>query len=168
MQVDQALYLEGAGVPAEIEYELVHEKLYEPEASEYVGKAEECTMFFDALPEQLPGMDTLTRIITEAIVENIVLHDGVMLRIRIYNAKGEWYNSKWKVEAAVHSSPFPWAVVIPLILVAVIVIGLTLISHNVKDLDWGKAALVGLGAGLLILLIAAALGGRKKKKKEAA
>jgi len=126
--------------PPEVEYELVYEKLYEPEASTYKGKTDVCTMYFNSLPEQIPGINIITETISRVVAEQIIAEGGTILRLRIYNAKGEWYNSRWKIEVAVHGSPFAWAVVIPLIIILLIVIGFAYIMHKVEEIDWGKAA----------------------------
>lgn len=160
----QVIGLTSTGEP--VEYELVHEKVYEPDATEYTGKADICTMYFDALPEQIPLMDEVVRIVTEAMVENVIANDGTMLRLRIYSAKGEWYNSKWKVEATIHGSPFPWAIVIPLIVIAVIALSFVLISWNVKEMDWTGKAVIGLGLGIILLLLLFAMAGKGKKVKK--
>jgi len=141
--------------PPEVEYELVFEKLYEPEASRYVGKAETCTMYFSSLPEQIPGMSTITETVARVISEQIIAREGTILKLEIFNAKGEWYNSRWKIEATVHSSPFPWAIVVPLIIALLIVIGFAYITHEVKEIDWGKA---GIPVVAIIAGIAAATG----------
>ncbi|MBA7606756.1 hypothetical protein ES703_13906 [subsurface metagenome] len=157
---------------AEVTYELVYEKLYEPEASTYAGKAEEATMYFDSLPEQIPGLDFITEKVLAAVAPVIIDNGGTMLRLQIYRGKGEWYNSKWKVAAAMHASPFPWAVVIPLVVALLIVIGFAYITHQVKTMDWGeKAIIAGMGILLVLVLLAGAFGGKKiaekKKAKEA-
>ena len=154
---------------AEVTYELVYEKLYEPEASTYAGKAEEASIYFDSLPEQIPGLDFITEKVLAAVAPSIINDGGTMLRLRIYRAKGEWYNSKWKVVAAIHSSPFAWAVVIPLIIVLLIVIGFSYITHQVKTMDWGEKAIMGgIGILLILVLLAGALGGKKIAEKKAA
>lgn len=154
---------------AEVTYELVYEKRYEPQASTYVGKAEEATMYFDSLPEQIPGLDFITEQVLAAVVPNIINNGGTMLRLRIYRGKGEGYNSKWKVACAIHASPFPWAVVIPLIVVLLIVIGFAYITHQVKTMDWGEKAIMGgIGILLILILLAGAFGGKKLAEKKAA
>ncbi|MBA7606774.1 hypothetical protein ES703_13924 [subsurface metagenome] len=150
---------------AEVTYELVYEKLYEPEASTYAGKAEEATIYFDSLPEQIPGLDFITQKVLAAVAPNIINNGGTMLRLRIYQGKGEWYNAKWKVAAAIHSSPFPWAVVIPLIVALLIVISFAYITHQVKSMDWGEKAIVGgIGILVILLILAMAAGGKVEKK----
>ena len=164
---DVSVDLQVVGLPEAEEpvtYDLVYEELYEPEASTYVGKAEEATIYFDAFPEQIPGLDLITQKITEAVVEKILANDGTMLRLQIYRGTGAWYNSKWKVAFAIHSTPFPWAVVIPLIVALLIVIGFAYITHSVKDMDWGEKAIVGLGLGIVLILLILALAGGVKKK----
>ncbi len=152
---------------AEVTYELVYEKRYEPDASTYVGKAEEATMYFDSLPEQIPGLDFIIQKVLAAVVPAIVNNGGTMLRLRIYRGKGEWYNAKWKVACAIHSSPFPWAVVIPLIVVLLIVIGFAYITHQVKTMDWGEKAIMGgIGILLILILLAGAFGGKKLAEKK--
>lgn len=154
--------------PEPVTYELVHDQLYEPEASTYVGKAEEATIYFDGFPEQIPGLDLVTEKVAAAVVEHVLANDGTMLRLKIYRGTGTWFNSKWKVAFTIHASPFPWAVVIPLIVVLLIVIGLAYITHSVKDMDWGEKAIVGMGLGIaLILLVLALAGGQRAKKKPA-
>jgi hypothetical protein len=169
---DVSVDLQVVGLPEgeePVDYELVYEELYEPEASTYVGTAEEVTIYFDALPEQIPGLDLITQRVLEAVAPNIIDNGGVMLRLQIFRGKGEWYNSKWKVAAAIHSSPFPWAVVIPLIIVLLVVIGFAYITHQVKSMDWGEKALIGgLGILLVVFLVAMALGGKKIAEKRAA
>ncbi|MBA7523837.1 hypothetical protein ES705_15971 [subsurface metagenome] len=169
---DVSVDLQVVGLPEgeePVEYELVHEELYEPEASTYVGTAEEVTIYFDALPEQIPGLDLITQKVLEAVASNIIANDGVMLRLQIYRGKGAWYNSKWKVAAAIHSSPFAWAVVIPLIVVLLIVIGFAYITHQVKTMDWGEKAIFGgIGILLILILLAGAFGGKKIAEKRAA
>ena len=160
----QVVGLTEQGEP--VTYELVFEELYEPEASTYAGKAEEATIYFDGLPEQIPGLDLITEKVTQAVVENILAHGGTMLRLQIYRGTGQWYNSKWKVVCAIHASPFPWAIVVPLIIGLLIVIGFAYMTHQVKDMDWGEKAIMGLGLGIaLILLVLAIAGGAKAKKK---
>ncbi|MBA7642641.1 hypothetical protein ES703_50341 [subsurface metagenome] len=167
MAYEVSVDLQVFGLPEEkpVTYELVYEELYEPEASTYVGKAEEATLYFDGFPEQIPGLDLVTQKVTEAVVEQVLASDGTMLRLRIYRGTGEWYNSKWKVAFAIHSSPFPWAVVIPLIVALLIVIGLAYITHQVKDMDWGEKAIVGMGLAAVLILLVIALAGRPTKKK---
>ncbi|MBA7526223.1 hypothetical protein ES705_18384 [subsurface metagenome] len=153
---------------AEVTYELVHEKLYEPEASTYAGAAEEVSIYFDSLPEEIPGLDFIIQKVLAAVAPNILASGGTMLRLRIYRGKGEWYNSKWKITAAIHASPFPWAVVIPLIVALLIVIGFAYITHQVKTMDWGEKAIVGgIGILLVLVLVAGALGGKKLAKMKA-
>ena len=78
-------------------------------------------------------------------------------------------NSKWKVAFAIHSTPFPWAVVIPLIVALLIVIGFAYITHQVKTMDWGEKAIVGgLGILLIVILVAMAVGGKKVTEKRKA
>ncbi len=169
MAYEVSVDLQVVGLPEgeePVTYELVHEQLYEPEASTYVGKAEEATLYFDGFPEQIPGLDLVTEKVTEAVVEHILANDGTMLRLRIYRGAGAWYNSKWKVVFAIHASPFPWAIVIPLIVALLILIGLAYIAHSVKTMDWGEKAIFGGAMGIvLILLVLALAGGAKVKKK---
>ncbi|MBA7631801.1 hypothetical protein ES703_39337 [subsurface metagenome] len=159
--VDLLLVAEGE---EPVVYELVHEHLYEPAASAYNGQAEVATLYFDAPPEQIPGLDLIITTVMEAMAEPIIANDGTMLRLKIWRATGEWYNSKWKVEAVIHASPFPWAIVIPLIIALLIVIGFAYITHQVKTMSWGAQAVMGMGIGLLILIVIAAMafGGKKK------
>jgi len=143
--------------PEEVEYSLVLDKLYEPEASTYVGEAEVATLYFDAVPGELPGWPAIVEKISEAVAENIVAEDGTLLRLRIYRGKAEWYLTKWKVEVVMHASPFPWAIVIPLIVILLIVIGFAYITQKLTTMDWGKAA-AAIPAVAIILGVAAVAG----------
>ena len=93
MAYEVSVDLQVIGLPEgeePVTYELVYEKLYEPEASTYAGEAEEATIYFDGFPEQIPGLDLVTEKVTAAVVEHILANDGTMLRLRIYRGTGEW------------------------------------------------------------------------------
>ena len=175
MPTDVLVNLEVVGVAEVVEpepgveYENVFEKLYEPEASTYVGKAGVATIYFNAPPEQLPLMDAIVPTITKAVAEHIIANQGSLLKLVIYRATGAWYNSKWKVEITAHGSPFAWSIVIPFICLALIAIAFAFISYQVKDMEWGVGAALGVGLGvglgLVILLVLFAAGGTPRKEK---
>ena len=107
--VDPVLTVTGGN--EKLDFELVHEHIYQPEASNYAGEADVCIMEFTSIPEEIPGLDTVVRKISEVMAQKIEdeTEEGHLLRLRIYRAKAEWYNSRWRVEVTIHASPFPWA-----------------------------------------------------------
>jgi len=155
---------EGVEPEPGVEYEKVFEKLYEPEATTYVGKAEVATIYFNAPPEQLPLLDEVVTAITEAVAEHIIANQGSLLKLVIYRGAGAWYNSKWKVEITAHGSPIAWAIIIPFICAALIAIAFAFTSYQVKDMDWGARLAVGAGLGIVLLLVLLASGQRRKEK----
>jgi len=156
--------------PIPPEYELVQHTEY-PAAKTFVGVASQCTFTFKLTPEQIPGTGWLGIKVATALADRIADKGSEMLDLKIYEDTTPMLWTNYIVIATcIETSPFPWAVVIPLVLAVLFIVAITFLIKEVKTIDWGKAAAaipilaILLGVGVLAAVgIAAAT--RKKKKK---
>jgi len=184
--VRQALYVRGQAVPPYVgDWQLLTSKRY-PDAEQSWEDAQLITA--EAKTGEELSLDEALGI-EQMIREQILEEGGAPLESRIFSrvertAAGESLIT-YKVEHAAHGSPIVWAVVIAKIAAnwkaILIIMGLAAIvgviaaftikavaitwkaGDKIEDLvEKTPAALVGLGAGLLIILALFALGGRKK------
>jgi len=144
-------------------YELVKNVRYEPEASRYRGKAELCTFSFKLGPEQL----FFTRWLAERIVDafkSVALGKGAKpLALKMWEDKAPTWWTNYKVTLIAHASPIWWAPIIAGILAVLGLVGIGYIVHEVKEIDWGKAAKpLGTAAGVLLLGLLILIGSKEK------
>ncbi|GAI68342.1 unnamed protein product [marine sediment metagenome] len=186
-KISEALFVRGQVAPPYVgEWQLFTSQRY-PDAEFDWDDAQLITA--EALTgEELTLDDALG--IEQMIREQIFEEGGAPLETRIYSrvertAAGET-RITYKVQHATHASPIVWATVIAFIAAnwktILIALGLAaaaaaIITFTIKAVSiiWkggGKiediveeapAALVGLGAGLLVILLLVALGGKKEK-----
>jgi len=84
-----------------------------------------------------------------------------MLDVKIYEDATPTWSTDYKIVAIAHASPFPWAVVIPLILAIILVVAFIKLVIEFKDIDWGEVpvaipwAILALAGGLGILGVGA-------------
>jgi len=153
--------------PAEVpipEYKLVQHTEY-PRGKTFVGTASQCTFTFKLFPEQIPGAGWLGIKVATAFADKVVDKGSEMLDLKIYEDTSPMLWTNYMVIATcIETSPFPWAVVIPLILAILFIVAITFLIKEVKTIDWGKpvaaipvlAILLGVGALAGIGLAAAA------------
>ncbi len=123
----------------------------------YLGACEQCTFEFSGPPEQIPGTGWMINQIVQGMKGAMGVEEGQLLYLKVYCDPAEWYRSKWRVVATAHGSPLAWAIIIPLALVALIVIGFLWIIRSISSKWWfGPAAIAiaggvaALGTGILI------------------
>ncbi|MBA7655262.1 hypothetical protein ES703_63165 [subsurface metagenome] len=151
-------------------YELVYHHEY-PQGETYVGPAEECTATLTIpLPDQLFPNSWVIEKIADTFAEEVAKEGGVMLDVKIYEDATPTWSTNYKIVAIAHASPFPWSLVIPLILAIVLVVAFISLIIEFKDIDWGEIpapipwAILGLAAaavgGVAILGISMARPGK--------
>jgi len=145
------------------EYELVYEYEY-PEAKTYVGKAEECTATLTIpLPDQFFPNNWVIDKIADSFADEIAKEGGQMLDVKIYEDATPTWQTNYRIVATAHASPFPWAVVIPLVLAIILVVAFINLVIQFKEIDWGEVppaipwAILALAGGLAILGIGGAV-----------
>ena len=138
-------------------YELVYQHEY-PRGKTYVGKAEECTASLTInLPEQLFPSGWVREKIANAFAEKVEEEGVQMLDIKIYEDATPTWHTDYKIVATATASPIPWAIIIPLVLVIILVIAFTNLVIQVKDIDWGEIppaipwAILALAGGLVVV-----------------
>lgn len=129
-------------------YELTIDKLY-PESRTYRGAAEKFEAYLKGAPEQV-GFGIFDDIIAKVVEYFPPQGVDKLIRIRVWRDITPAWATLYKVEVIARSSPIPWAA-IAVALGALVL--LTLISWNVKSVDWEAAGVpMTLGIGLLILI----------------
>ena len=158
--------------PPAVAWELVYQHEY-PRGKTYVGKAEECTATLTIpLPEQLFPNSWVIEKIADTFAEEVAKEGGEMLDIKIYEDATPTWETNYKIVATAHASPFPWAVVIPLILAIILVIAFIKLVIEFKEIDWGEVppaipwAILALAGGLGILGVGAAVALAVPRPKE--
>jgi hypothetical protein len=133
-------------------YQLVLDKRYEPEASQYRGPAEQLTVELIGPPEQILPV-TWAAQIAGWITTEVVARDGTPLAVKVWADIMPTWLTKYKVEYTAHASPLPWVAIIAAIAAIAFALGFVLGKWGVKGIQWG----LGIGAFLLILLAIIAL-----------
>ena len=162
--------IEVTEAPPPPEWKLVYEHKY-PQGETYVGKAEECiTILSIPLPDQLFAASWVTGKIVDTFTEEMAKEGGEMLDIKIYEDTTPTWSTNYKVVAVAHASPFPWAVVIPLILLILLVVSFIILVVQFKEIDWGEIptaipwAILALAGGFAVVgvgvAVALATGGK--------
>ena len=143
-------------------FDLMYHHEY-PEGKTYVGEAEECTTTFTVpLPEQLFPNTWVVDKIAATFADEMAKEGGVMLDIKIYQDSIPLWQTNYKVVAIAHASPFPWVVVIPLILAILLVVAITMLIVEFKEIDWGEIptaipwAILAVAVGVGVLGVGAA------------
>jgi len=136
-------------------YELTFEKLY-PEGERYTGVA-------DRFEGNFTGISGIR---VEAIAAKIVEFfppkgADKLIRTRIWVDISPFWTDLYKIEVIAHGSPIWWTGII----IALIIVGLAVITWKVTDIDWKAAtpALIGLGIGLVLLVLAVMFGRPKRR-----
>ncbi len=153
---------EYISIAAGEKFELMYQHEY-PEGKTYAGKAEECTSTFTVpLPDQLFPNNWVVAKIAATFADEVAKEGGVMLDIKIYQDSTPLWQTNYKVVATAHASPFPWVVVIPLILVILLVVAITMLVIEFKEIDWGGIptaipwAILAVAVGVGVLGVGAA------------
>ena len=161
----------AAGPPA-VPWELVYEHEY-PRGKTYVGKAEECTATLTIpLPDQLFPNNWVIEKIADTFADEVAKEGGEMLDIKIYEDATPTWHTDYKIVATAITSPFPWAIVIPLILAIILVVAFITLVVQFKDIDWGEIpapipwAILALAGGLAVAGAGVAFALSRPKAKE--
>jgi len=150
------------------EYDLAFHHEY-PLAKSYVGKAEECLVDISVpLPDQLFPSAWVVSKIADTFSDKVEDQGAHMLNLEIYEDLSPTWETNYRVVATSTASPVPWAIIIPLVLVIVLVVAFNFLIREVKTIDWGQPIGVALPILAVVLGIAAAAGlavalTRKKK-----
>jgi len=139
-------------------YELTIDKLY-PEGERYTGAAER----FEAYLTGISGFrvdDFIPTIVRWFPPEGA----DKLIRVRVWVDISPFWTDLYKVEVIAYGSPIYWsAIAVALGALAL----LTLLSWNVKSIDWeaAKLPLTSVGIGLALLALALILGKPKRGKE---
>ena len=160
-------------------YKLVQSTLY-PEGKTYKGKAERCTFQFKLTPEQIPGTTWIGKKLADSFAGEVEKQGGKMLELKVYENVVPTFWTEYLVIATAREAPlspllrafpFPWTIVIALVLVAVILIALIFVIREIKTVDWstpggvligGLGILAAAGGAVLVIGAIAAASGKKK------
>jgi hypothetical protein len=148
----------------------------------YSGKTEQCTTKVTVnFPDQLFSSTWITDDIANTVKNQIQDQGGQALSVKIYeDTSPTWQTVYYVVMTAAPAPvprgavgfPFPWAIVVPLILAVLVIVTFTWLIIEIKDINWGSPAGVfvsGLGIALLgvgAILVVSAMGGAFKKGRE--
>ncbi|MBA7707518.1 hypothetical protein ES703_116392 [subsurface metagenome] len=122
------------------------------------------------LPDQFFPNNWVVAKIASTFAEELAKEGGEILDVKIYEDATPIWHTNYKIVAIAHASPFPWAVVIPLILAIILVVAFIKLVVEVKDIDWGEIpapipwAILALGLGVLGVGAAVALGMPKRSE----
>lgn len=174
---DQPVALESGVIPSNARLVYTHQYNYE-----YSGQGEQCTTKVTVnAPDQLFSSTWVTGRIADTVRDQIISQGGMPLAVKIYeDTSPTWVTDYYvvitiappAVPAGAVGFPFPWAVVIPLILAIIVVLSFTWLIMEIKNINWGQPAGVfvsGLGialAGVGILLLLSAFTNITKKREE--
>ena len=157
--------------PVEIppEYELVYHHEY-PRGKTYAGKAEQCTVDITVpLPEQLFPDAWVVDKIADTFADKVKEEDAEMLDIKVYQDITPALVTNYRIVAIATASPVPWAVIIPLILVILLVVAFTFLIREVKTIDWGMPIAAAIPILAIVLGAAAVVGiivlAKKRKRR---
>ncbi len=177
---DITLSAMGPGGTPNADFKLLQHKEYDA-AKTYTGKASTVTFTFQLGPEQVPGTAWLGEKIAGAFATEIAKKGEQMLDLKVYEDSSPVLVTNFMivatctdhVPAGAAGSPFPWAVVIVLILAILLIAAVTFLIINLKSVDWKSPLGLAVGSVSLgiVLFGAAALVGvlaASKKAKGAA
>ena len=139
-------------------YELTIDRLY-AEGERYTGIADKFEAYFTGIS----GFRVDSFIPT---IANWFPPEGAdkLIRIRVWVDIAPFWTDRYKVEVIAHGSPIYWsAIAIALGALAL----LTLLSWNVKSINWeaAKLPLTSVGIGLALLALALILGKPKRRQE---
>jgi hypothetical protein len=146
-----------------------------PLAKTYKGKAEECTAKVTIFEPVGGFYDTwITEQIASTFEDEVNKQGAEMLQVKIYQDLTPIITADYYIVATVTATPieylafpFPWAVVIPLILAVLLVVSFIFLIMQVKSIDWSKpAAAIGMTFAIAAILGAGALAIMAAKKKK--
>lgn len=147
-------------------YKLIQHTEY-PSGKTFVGTASQCTFEFKLTPEQIPGTSWLGIKIANAFADKVKDQGSEMLDLKIYEDTTPMFWTDYRVIATcIETSPFPWAIVIVLVLAILFVVAITFVIKEIKTLPWGKAAFpIALiaGAGALAVIGVAVISRKKEE-----
>jgi len=142
---------------------LIYEHEY-PLAQTYVGKASEGTSTFNIpLPDQFFPSSWVVDKIIETFEEKVNEQGESMLDLKIYEDTTPTFQTNYIIKSTcTDHSPFPWVIVIPLVLAIILVVVIRNLVVETKEIDWSKIptpipwAILALAGGLGIAGVATA------------
>ena len=137
-------------------WELIRDERFEPEATEYRGFADKLIAELTGPPEQIMPVGIASSLIQWFSV-SVKNEGGTPLTIKIWADIAPTWETKYKVEMVVHTSPFAWNLAIYAIAGLIVLVGLSFImwqvqktTHNLGIPEW--AWIVGaVAVGYLLL-----------------
>jgi len=144
--------------------ELIYEHRY-PLAQTYVGKASEGTSTFNVfLPDQFFPSNWVVDKIISTFEEKVSEQGESMLALKIYEDKTPTWQTNYRIiSTCTDHSPFPWVIVIPLVLAIILVVVIRNLVVEIKDIDWGEIptpipwAILAVAGGVGVLGVGAAV-----------